>query len=256
MSEETRDASVSVPRAMVGSYILNSALGLVFLVSYLFCITDVDSAVNDATGYPFLWVLRNFLALPGVNVMAALVIILIFAGTLSYNLSTSRQTWAFARDHGLPFSNWIAKVDPKRQMPSNSVAFTCIITFLLSLINLGSSTAFNAIISLNLVSLMITYTISIGCVLYRRVYNPELLPTARWSLGRMGVPINLAAFLYSTFVFFWCFWPSDQETTVEWFNWAVVMFVGVTIVSMVDYWVRARKIYTGPVVLVAGWKGE
>lgn len=256
MSEETRDASVSVPRAMVGSYLLNSALGLLFLVAYLFCITDVEASVNDATGYPFLWVLNSFLALPGTNVLAAVVTFLIFAGTLSYNLSTSRQTWAFARDNGLPFSNWIAKVDPKLHVPVNSVAFTCIITFLLSLINFGSSTAFNAIISLNLVSLMITYVVSIGCVLYRRLYHPELLPQARWSLGKLGVPINAAAFLYSAFAFFWCFWPSDQETTVEWMNWAVVMFVGVTLVSVVDYYVRARKVYQGPVVLVQGWKGE
>lgn len=97
MSEEIKDAGVTVPRAMVGSYVLNGALGLVFLISYLFAIVDLNGAINDDTGYPFLYVFQGAFSLAAVNVLTAIVIILIFAGTLSYNLSTSRQTWAVGR---------------------------------------------------------------------------------------------------------------------------------------------------------------
>lgn len=94
MSEEIKDAGVTVPRAMVGSYVLNGALGMVFLISFLFCIVDLDGALNDETGYPFLFVFKNAFSLAAVNALSAIVCVLIFAGTLSYNLSTSRQTWA------------------------------------------------------------------------------------------------------------------------------------------------------------------
>ncbi|KAK3071925.1 hypothetical protein LTR53_007771 [Teratosphaeriaceae sp. CCFEE 6253] len=158
MSEEIKDAGVTVPKAMLQSYLLNGALGIVFLITFLFSIVDLDGALNDETGYPFLFVFRNAFSLQAVNALSAIVIVLIFAGTLSYNLSTSRQTWAvshkrvlpmcrladetqFARDEGLPFASWIAKVDPKLEVPANSVAVTCIITFVLSLINIGSDVA-------------------------------------------------------------------------------------------------------------------
>ncbi|KAK3111716.1 hypothetical protein LTR53_012743 [Teratosphaeriaceae sp. CCFEE 6253] len=141
MSEEIKDAGVTVPKAMLQSYLLNGALGIVFLITFLFSIVDLDGALNDKTGYPFLFVFRNAFSLQAVNALSAIVIVLIFAGTLSYNLSTSRQTWAFARDEGLPFASWIAKVDPKLEVPANSVAVTCIITFVLSLINIGSDVA-------------------------------------------------------------------------------------------------------------------
>src|SRR5262245_41116052 len=101
---------------------------------------------------------------------------------------------------------------------------------------------------------MITYMMSIGAVLYRRIYHPELLPRCRWSLGRWGVPINTLGLLYSTHAFFWSFWPAGTPVTKEDFNWAVVMFVGVGVICMVDYVVRGRKHYRGPVVLVEGWK--
>ena len=259
MSEEIKDAGKAVPRAMLYSYTLNGALGLIFLVTYVFCIVDIAGALDDASngsGYPYMYTFTQAFSPAAFNVLSAIVVILIYAGTLSYNLSTSRQTWAFARDNGLPFSKWIAAVHPKLEVPINSVSVTCIFTILLSLINIGSDAAFNAIVSLNLVSLMITYMTSIGCVLYRRVYFPELLPKCRWSLGKWGVAINGFAFLYSTFTFFWCFWPQVTPTDILDFNWSVVMFVAIMIISAVDWFVRARKSYAGPVTLVEGYKNQ
>jgi choline transport protein len=144
MSEEIKDAGKTVPRAMIGAYLMNGSLGIIFLVSYMFMITDVEAALNDASGYPHIWVFGQTVSKGGVVALNAIPIVLIFAGTLTYNLSTSRQTWAFARDNGLPFSSWISTVNKKLETPANSVTVTCLITIALSLINIGSDVAFNA----------------------------------------------------------------------------------------------------------------
>jgi choline transport protein len=144
MSEEIKDAGKTVPKAMIGAYLMNGSLGLVFLISYMFMVTDVDAALNDASGYPHIWVFGQTVGKGGVVALNTIPIVLIFAGTLTYNLSTSRQTWAFARDHGLPFSSWISTVNQRLQTPANSVTVTCLITIALSLINIGSDVAFNA----------------------------------------------------------------------------------------------------------------
>ncbi|CAE7187628.1 Amino acid permease 2 [Pyrenophora teres f. teres] len=256
MAEEIKDAGKTVPRAMIGAYLMNGLLGMVFLVSYMFMVTDVRAALDDATGYPHLWVFSQAVSAGGVVALNAIPTVLIFAGTLTFNLSTSRQTWAFARDKGLPFSTWIGRVDPKLQVPANAVTVTCLITVILSLINIGSNDAFNAIISLNVVALMVTYMFSIGAVLYRRIRHPQLLPSCRWSLGKWGVPINIGGVLYSTHAFFWCFWPESTPVALDNFNWAVVMFVAIAILCLIDYVIRGRGQYKGPVVLVEGFKGE
>ena len=144
MAEEIKDAGKTVPRAMIGAYLMNGSLGIIFLISYMFMITDVDAALNDATGYPHMWVFGQAVSTGGVVALNTIPTVLIFAGTLTFNLSTSRQTWAFARDQGLPFSKWIGHVDPKLQVPANAVTVTCLITIALSLINIGSDDAFNA----------------------------------------------------------------------------------------------------------------
>jgi len=144
MAEEIKDAGKTVPRAMIGSYILNGITGLIFLITYMFMMTDVEAALNDVTGYPHIWVFTQALSPGGAVALNFIPTLLLFAGTLSLNVSTSRQTWAFARDKGLPFSGWIGQVNKKLQVPVNAVTCTCLTTIALSLINIGSSEALNA----------------------------------------------------------------------------------------------------------------
>lgn len=250
MSEEVQDAAINVPQAMVHGYILNGVVGLIFVITYLFCLTSIDDAINDPSGYPFIWVFRQSVSTSGINALTILLLIIVIVSNISFNASTSRQTFAFARDKGLPFWKWISAVHPTKQIPANAVALSCGITILLSLINIGSPVAFNAIISLQVVALMLSYSISIGSVLYRRIKHPELLPKARWSLGRWGIFVNGVSVTYSTFGFFWCFWPNSTPVDTQSFNWSVVIFLGIAVSSLVVYLVKGRYEYDGPVSLV------
>ena len=51
MSEEIKDAGKTVPRAMIGSYFMNGALAIVFLISYMFMMTDVSAALEDVSNF-------------------------------------------------------------------------------------------------------------------------------------------------------------------------------------------------------------
>jgi amino acid transporter len=232
------------------SYIGNGLMAIVFLIVYVFSIDDVDAAINDPTGYPFIYVFKSAMNTAGVNALTIIVLFIVTAANINFGASTARQTFAFARDKGLPGWRWISKVDREKEIPANAVLVTSAFTILLSLINIGSETAFNAIISLQVVSLMCTYATSISCVLYRRIKHPDLMPVARWSLGKWGVPINIIGFLYSVYSFFWSFWPGSKTTTAEDFNWAIVIFLCVFALCLVMYYVKGRKIYEGPVTSV------
>lgn len=250
MAEEVRNAGLNVPRAMVWSYFGNGIIALVFLITYLFSIPSVDDALNDPSGFPFIYVFNQAMNVGGVNALTVLILVLVIFSNISFNASTSRQTWAFARDKGLPLHSWLSKVHPTKELPVNAVIFSCIFSAALSLINIGSNSAFNAIISLQIVAIMFTYSISISCVLYRRISHPELLPQARWSLGRWGVPVNVSGLAYALFVFFWSFWPNATPVDITSMNWCVVMFFGVFFIALIMYFVRGRHIYVGPVELI------
>jgi len=291
LSEEVRLAATSVPKAMMWSFCLNSLGGFIVLITFLFSLDSVENALADPTFYPYMYVFRQASDSGAIAITVLMILVFIFANTGS-NASTSRQTFAFARDHGLPFDTWLAKVSTripnlrpptplhlnprnnrthkffsfpeqhpeanpsqvstKNHIPANAVILTCIITILLSLINLGSTAAFNAIISLQLMALMATYLLSIGSVLWRRTRSSDPLPPARFSLGRYGTVVNGIGFFYSGWSLFWAAWPGvgGSDLTVTNMNWAPVMFVGVMGISLVFYWTGARGKYKGPVVLV------
>jgi amino acid transporter len=250
IAEEVRDAGRYVPISIFWSYIINGIMAIIFLITYLFAVTSVDDALSDPSGYPFIYVFSQAMSTRGVTAVTIIVLLIVIAANISWNASTARQTFAFARDNGLPFSKWISRVSTTKEIPVNSIVLTCIITCLLSLINIGSATAFNAIISLQVCAIMLTYTISVSCVLYRRIVYPELIPVARWSLGKYGVAINTVGVCYCSFVFFWSFWPNEIPVNAQNFNWSVVLFGGVFVFSLIMYAIEGRKVYNGPVNLI------
>ncbi|KAJ5801969.1 uncharacterized protein N7503_004419 [Penicillium pulvis] len=250
MSEEVKDAGRYVPIAIVWGYFGNGVLAIIVLVGLLLSIQSVPASLTDSSGFPFLYVLRNTLSLAGVNGLASIILVPVIFSNILFNASTARQTHAFARDKGLPFARWISHVDPRRRIPVRAIGLSCLASGLLSLIYIGSSVAFNAIISLNVAALMYTYAISMSCVIYRKICSPETLPARRWSLGSAGLAINIIGLIYVCFALFWSFWPPSPSAAVEDFNWSVVIFVGVFILSLVMYVFQGKRQYVGPVVMV------
>ena len=97
MCEEIANASTVVPRSMIISIALNGVLGFSMLLAVLFCIGDIEiiaQAIQNTSG--------------SVAMVALIEVLVIFA-TVAMLCGTSRMTWAFARDKGLPGSRWLAR---------------------------------------------------------------------------------------------------------------------------------------------------
>lgn len=111
LSEEVKDAGFTVPRSMVWAFVINVCMGLLFIISFLFAMPNVQDAVNYAGGtFSFFYVYTQMMPQAGVNGVGIIGIILLIGGNININASTARQTFAFARDDGMPFSAWISKV--------------------------------------------------------------------------------------------------------------------------------------------------
>lgn len=123
------------------------------------------------------------------------------------------------------------------------------ITILLSLINIGSTVAFNAIASLGTASLISSYIVSISCVAIKR-YRGQQLPAARWSLGKFGGPINLVSILYLVVVFIFSFFPPSAIVDPPTMNWSILMYGFTMVFAVVWFFVRGKYKYAGPVEYV------
>lgn len=78
---------------------------------------------------------------------------------------------------------------------------------LLSLINIGSAVALNAILSLSTLALYVSYLIPIILLVMKR-FRKEPIALGPWNLGRWGLIINLYAIIFGVFVVIWLPFPS------------------------------------------------
>ncbi|KAK5678001.1 hypothetical protein LTR17_027686 [Elasticomyces elasticus] len=52
LPEEAKDASKSVPRMIVGAVLVNGAIGFVFIITYAYCITSVETVLSSPSPFP------------------------------------------------------------------------------------------------------------------------------------------------------------------------------------------------------------
>lgn len=141
MAEEIENAAMNVPRAIVTTVILNGTTGWAMVIAMLFCLGDIQSVIvcfpkflslasrehcssmlqDSPTGYPFIQVFYNGTGRAGATVMTAIVIIIIWCAVIGFAATASRMTWSFARDHGLPFHQYIQKVCGKQPLFSSTL---------------------------------------------------------------------------------------------------------------------------------------
>lgn len=111
LAEEVEDAGRTLPRAMMWAVYINGAVGFIMAVTMCFCLGDLSKVVDTPTGYPFIQVFYNATnSYAATNIMVTIMIITLTACCISEVATSSRQLWSFARDKGIPFSNWFAYV--------------------------------------------------------------------------------------------------------------------------------------------------
>lgn len=235
---------------MVWTLAINGITGLVMIITFAFCVGNIDNVLSSKTGFPFIPVfLDTTNSVAATTGMTVIIMIMQFCSAVSNVATTSRQLYAFARDDGLPFSKFLSSVNPRFKVPLNALFTSLIIVSLLSLINIGSSVAFNAIMSLGTASLLSSYIVSTSCVFLRR-WRRQPLPPARWSLGPFSIPVQAFAILFLILTWIFCFFPLARPVTADNMNWSVVVFGGVVILSLSYYVLHAKNVYTGPVTRV------
>jgi amino acid transporter len=181
--------------------------------------------------------------------MSVFIVAMSVFSNLTMVATASRQLFAFARDHALPFSPWFSNIRAGWDVPFNAILTTFLFSALLSLINIGSAVALNSITSLATTSLLSSYIVSTGCMIWRRWTERSLLPS-RFSLGRWGLVVNIASEAFLVVIFVLAFMPGNPNPTPAEMNWNIVIYGGVTLFSLAYYYLRGSQRYKGPVAYV------
>lgn len=117
---------------------------------------------------------------------------------------------------------------------------------LISLINIASSVALNAILSLTTLALYVSYLIPIVLLLLRRVKKKHI-EFGPFTLGRFGLFVNMYAIVYGVFIIIFLPFPPMLPVTGLTMNYAGPVFAGVLLFALGDWLVRGRGQFHGPI---------
>ena len=120
-----------------------------------------------------------------------------------------------------------------------------VVSALLGLINIGNTSAFNAILSLATVGLYLSYVIPLFFVLLRKLEGnpPEYGP---YRLGRWSIPVNIAALAFGIFIVIFLPFPAMQPVTWANMNYAGPILIVVLLVALLDWSISGRKRFQVP----------
>jgi choline transport protein len=112
LSEELKEASKVLPRAMICTALINYTFGWIMTITFMMTIgPDIDAVLGTALGQPYLQIVLNATEnVAATTILGLIVCIMLFFCSVNQVTTSSRQLFAFARDGGLPFSEFLSRV--------------------------------------------------------------------------------------------------------------------------------------------------
>lgn len=232
------------------------------MLTSIFSISNIADVIGTPTGYPLIEIVHQATrSSAATTTLYSFILAITMAAMFGTLASVSRMTWAFARDDGLPFSMYLKHVDPTHKVPTRSITLVSIIVVLLSLINIGSSTALSAILSLSTIALYVSYIIPITCLIFLRLRVPATVYTAPaghanvteerlvfgpWNLGRWGLTVNVYAVCYASLLVPFMALPTSLPLTRMTMNYAGPVFGGVILFAVGEWFIAGKRRFSGP----------
>jgi amino acid transporter len=179
-----------VPKAMVGTIVINFVAGLLFLIPVCFVMPELSLLINSSQPTPVIFKHAIGNSAGAFCLTIPLLVLGVICG-VGCVTATSRCTWAFARDGGIPGSGWWRTVDKKLNIPLNSMALGMVIEIVLGVIYFGSTAAYNAFSGVGVIFLTMSYAcpVAVSLIFRRR----EDIKNGNFNFGVVGLIANIFA---------------------------------------------------------------
>lgn len=197
MAEEVLNPERNIPIAILGTVVIGFVTSWLFGIAMMFSIKDFDAVSSTPTGVPILELFDQALNNKAGAVVLCSLIILTGCGCLiASHTWQARLCWSFSRDHGLPGSAYLSRVQPALRMPIWAHTVGCTIVAILGCLYLGSYTAFNSMVTACVVLLYTSYSIPVVCLLVR---GRSTFRHGPFWLGKLGMVCNFILLVWLVF---------------------------------------------------------
>ncbi|KAI7113579.1 putative GABA permease [Hortaea werneckii] len=248
MTEELKNARKEAPRAIIYSVVIGAVTGFVFLIAACYCIGNIETTAASTTGVPIIQIfLDSTASRAGASCLTVLLIVIGMGASNALTAEGGRAVYAFARDHGLPFSGILSRVEKKKQIPVYALCLTVLVQIALNSIYFGTVTGFETVVSIATEGFYVSYAMPLLARLLSLFTSDKAWRiNGLYDLGRWSVPLNVLGLLYLVFTSITFNFPTLKPVTSENMNYTCAAVGAIMLIALVTWLTTGWKHFKGP----------
>lgn len=236
VAEEVIDPGTQIPRAMRMTIYIGAAASVFITLALILAVPDFGAVISGKDADPVTSILSNAFGDVGFRVVIAVVLISFLSCALSLQAASSRLIYSYARDDMMPGSSKFKQFSVARAVPPYALLLSATIPIVIILVSQVSDNALTRIVSFASLGIYTGFMMVVIAALRARLKGWQ--PAGRFTLGRWGLPVTVAALAYQLAAAVNMAWPRTPEAA--WYDnylvllsLAIVLGVGLVYLTVV-----------------------
>lgn len=248
LGEESHDPGRNAPRAILRALIASFLIGGFILLFALMAVPDLHAEKLSTGGLQYV-VLETLGPLIG-EIFLWCVVVAITVCVLAVHAAGIRLMFAMARDNNLPAGSVLAKVSPRFRTPVIPAVLIGTVGVIILVVNINQPQIFSVITSIAIIMIYVAYLMVTVPMLVQRLRGTWQPREGAFSLGRLGLPVNVLAVLWGTAMSLNLAWPRPEVYNAtgpqHWYlRWGAFLFIGIVAVGGFAYYWFVQRHRTG-----------
>ncbi|KAA1085403.1 hypothetical protein PGT21_005976 [Puccinia graminis f. sp. tritici] len=250
LTEETKDAAKTAPKAMLYSAIFTGLMQVL-------CCTCIGMAItpmpHKATGLGIIDAVFAHCPKPVAQFVTISIVLTSLLANVSQFFATSRFFWALARDKAIPMGKMWRKVTSDRR-PLRATFLMIGLSMLFSLVSFDPTSASLRIFGPSCtMMLLICYLtpLLIRVISPKDVYDRD--GSNIWTLGRYSKSMTWISIIFLTLLLVTLSGPTGYPIDTKTFPYAPFCLVATILISVFFWFVYGRSHYAGPIKSLTTW---
>ncbi len=236
VAEEVQNPARRIPRAMVLTILVGGVSALFAFAGYVMAAPDLAGIVSGEIADPIPGILNATLGEVGAKIFLVVAVTAFLSCVLSLQAAASRLLYSFARDEMLPGHRWLAKLSPRTAVPTNALIVACVVPLLIAVLVFFNAALLYQVTAFAVFGIYVSFQMVVLAALRQRFKGWK--PAGPFSLGVVGVIVNVVALAYGVYALFLLGKPGESGVFAA--DWIVLIGFGVVFIVGLLYLLIAR----------------
>jgi amino acid transporter len=239
VAEEVADPGRLIPKAMRRTIYIGGAAATFVCLALVLSVTDFTAVISGEVADPVSAVLDEAFGSVGAKIVLCVVLLSFLSCAMSLQAAASRLAYSYGRDGMIVGSSLLRKFSQARHVPPYALVVAALVPAAIVLGSKFSTDAITKIISFASLGIYLGFQMVVLAALRARLKG--WTPSGKYTMGRWGLPVNIAALVYGIVAIVNMAWPRTPDA--PWYDNWIVALSGVVVIGLGLIYMAAHPLH-------------